>query len=903
MGGGPPPAPIVVAAPADRGLADFQVLFDYDCPGEYFGRGCDADGDALAVSGTVGDPEGTFSADAYVYRRAATGRYELEQVIPIPEDTGEIARSDYWGLPIAIQGDVLAVADSYGTAHGQQGLVDVFRRVGGVWALDQTLYTEDGCYFGVGMTFRHGLLLINNSEVGVGEVGAVEVWEEETPGTLSRTAQISGPYGQQWFGDAIHCASPTRFFASTYRPGGDAGAVHEVVKVDGSWEIVEDFEAEEYDYTFATGIWFSPGETSDGDVLICSCPEHYHPGRDDVGCVHLLRRGGDGWEESAQLELPEPLRVAFASFGRLAAVTEEGFLVVGGRFGLHVFRSAADPTYVLRLSLGESTYSTLIPPWQGVQHFGDTSLCPLPGGGVAYGISANEDLRSAFYLAAVEAARNTAELRAAGTERLGAMQGMDADGEFLVAKSNGDGGEDGSVRTWRRAGLSMTYEGRLSAPAPYSGYGFGLAVRISGNTLLTCSPFADQGTALVFVRNLAGDGWELQQAIPNTIPTRYLLGFTLALDGDTLALVAGSGGISGDAEVRVYARSGGVWTPQQVIPFDQVDPADQLNPVALEGDVLAIGVPNFDAVAPSREGQVLIYRRSAGVWSLSQTITGPDLGFGSYQLFGRSVALDGGVLVVGAPGFDGESYAAPAVLVFEEEGGQFAEVARFAGNHRYLDAYAEHLGYHVAKRGDVIVASDHGYAARFYSYNGLPREAVGAALLILREDGDWVAKGMLQPSSLNGNFTHYEALGGAYPGNAVATDGRSIFLSAPGRNSIHQFDLDQGAPGPWPGCFCSAYGQSMYGPCSPYGYCQKGGGVGPIVVKIETPDLRTLIVTFEREMLDNADLVNPRAYVLTGGARVVSAVRLNATQVRLRTSRKLRNRRAYQLTVLANPGS
>jgi hypothetical protein len=77
----------------------------------------------------------------------------------------------------------------------------------------------------------------------------------------------------------------------------------------------------------------------------------------------------------------------------------------------------------------------------------------------------------------------------------------------------------------------------------------------------------------------------------------------------------------------------------------------------------------------------------------------------------------------------------------------------------------------------------------------------------------------------------------------------------------------------------------------------------PYVIKIESLDLKTLLATFDREMMNNADLVNPRAYILTGGARVVSVVRLNGTQVRLRTSRKLRNRKEYKLTVRANPGS
>jgi hypothetical protein len=256
---------------------------------------------------------------------------------------------------------------------------------------------------------------------------------------------------------------------------------------------------------------------------------------------------------------------------------------------------------------------------------------------------------------------------------------------------------------------------------------------------------------------------------------------------------------------------------------------------------------------------------------------------------------------------------APAVHVFEESGGAFAEAARFTSVKRYFDNQAEHLGYAVAKRGDVIVAGDPSLPFWYYGpeWMGTPITEVGGAFLIEREDGEWVARHYLRPSELNLDPNYGEGGGGDIWGNAVATDGRAAFYSSPMRGddeegSIHHFEPEWEGPGPWPGCYCSGYGVSQYGPCTPYGYCLPyigvEPGVGPLVTKIETPDLRTIVVTFEREMEDNADLVDPRAYVLTGGARVTSVIRLNATQVRLRTNRKLRNRRPYLLTVRANPG-
>lgn len=78
--------------------------------------------------------------------------------------------------------------------------------------------------------------------------------------------------------------------------------------------------------------------------------------------------------------------------------------------------------------------------------------------------------------------------------------------------------------------------------------------------------------------------------------------------------------------------------------------------------------------------------------------------------------------------------------------------------------------------------------------------------------------------------------------------------------------------------------------------------MNPTVLSVETtPDLRTLLVTFSEEMVDNADLVNPAAYTLSSGARVLSATRVDERRVLLRTARDLRDNLDYLLTVDPNP--
>lgn len=76
---------------------------------------------------------------------------------------------------------------------------------------------------------------------------------------------------------------------------------------------------------------------------------------------------------------------------------------------------------------------------------------------------------------------------------------------------------------------------------------------------------------------------------------------------------------------------------------------------------------------------------------------------------------------------------------------------------------------------------------------------------------------------------------------------------------------------------------------------------GPEVIEIVQDGERRLIVTFNREMLNNTDLVNPNAYSLTSGVRVANVQRIAENKVILTTSHKLRAGRRYELRVNAVP--
>jgi hypothetical protein len=87
--------------------------------------------------------------------------------------------------------------------------------------------------------------------------------------------------------------------------------------------------------------------------------------------------------------------------------------------------------------------------------------------------------------------------------------------------------------------------------------------------------------------------------------------------------------------------------------------------VAIDGDRAVIGMPHL-ATPTSRTGTAFVFERADGVWSEVCRLAPTDLG--AEDKFGHSVALDGNVIVVGAPEHDSPSSNAGAFYVFEKTG-------------------------------------------------------------------------------------------------------------------------------------------------------------------------------------------------------------------------------------------
>jgi FG-GAP repeat/PKD domain len=286
----------------------------------------------------------------------------------------------------------------------------------------------------------------------------------------------------------------------------------------------------------------------------------------------------------------------------------------------------------------------------------------------------------------------------------------------------------------------LTSETIISAEDGQADDGFGASVAMSGDTLVVGAPGAsDGGAAYVFTR--CGGSWTLQQKLlpapPN--PTTAQVddfGATVAISGETIAVGDPHGSYMGtqNGGVYVFVRNGGTWSQQAFL--ERFDDEQTLGwSLSLDGDTLAVGAP-FGEHPGGTSGRVFVYLRSGTSWGFQQEIAGV-LGIQGPVQFGRSVSLDQDTLVVGDP-FQSEVGVGMSgtVSVFTRSGGTWTEQQELSASDPGPDL--DGLGNSISLDGNTFVAG-----ALFHTHGGT---AGGAVYVFVQNGGLWTQQQELLPS-------------------------------------------------------------------------------------------------------------------------------------------------------------
>lgn len=236
-------------------------------------------------------------------------------------------------------------------------------------------------------------------------------------------------------------------------------------------------------------------------------------------------------------------------------------------------------------------------------------------------------------------------------------------------------GSKGAVYVFSGSGAHWTQKARLVADDGAANDCLGWSLAATGQTVLAGAPFVMTGqvqTGAIYVFAPSGGPWgQTQKFFPDDINSGDGFGSAVAADGTTVVVAADGalvGANQGQGAAYVYDGAGGTWTQQAKLTADDGAAFDNFGrSVAVSGSTVFVGAPYATIDGNGFEGAAYVFGGSN--WRQQQKLVASDGAAGGY--FGWSVAVSGDNALVGAGSYNmthaGEAYSfARAPSVFEE---------------------------------------------------------------------------------------------------------------------------------------------------------------------------------------------------------------------------------------------
>ena len=333
------------------------------------------------------------------------------------------------------------------------------------------------------------------------------------------------------------------------------------------------------------------------------------------------------------------------------------------------------------------------------------------------------------------------------------------------------------------------------------------AVALAAGTLMaTAAPLPEP--AQFGGRRCAGAVWILRRGLPRAWQHAATLrlpeggtgfGAALAAEGTTLlvghvpprAFQRGGGEAPPEAPgmVHVYTRGGdGSYAAAGMLAAPEVAGSQFGAAIALAGDLALVGAPGIGG------GEVIVYRRANGAWSLAGKLA-PE-GLSENAAFGSAIAIDGNRVAVGAPGHDGKG----AVYTFVRgESGWTQEtasalVSRRASDDAQFGAALLLRGDHliIGAPGNVLVPQLAAQPEQPQQRGGFRGGSSGLGMVVafdrIAASGAWVERSQVTPFDFPPTASF---------GAALAMVGNELWVGAPtsgGTGDIYRVALTERGP-------------------------------------------------------------------------------------------------------------
>ena len=280
------------------------------------------------------------------------------------------------------------------------------------------------------------------------------------------------------------------------------------------------------------------------------------------------------------------------------------------------------------------------------------------------------------------------------------------DGDTVVVGANGDddqGSRSGSAYVFVRDGTNWTEQAKLTASDGAADDWFGYSVAVDGDTVVIGAYGDDaiSGSAYVFVRD--GTLWVEQAkltASDGVFPDAF--GRSVAVAGDTIFIGAyGTNAKSGS--VYVFVRDSTSWIEQTKLMASDGVADDYFGiSVASDGDTVVIGALGASG-ADFRSGSAYVFVRDSTSWIEQTKLTASDGVV--YDHFGESVAVDDDTVVIGAYSTNDLGSSSGSAYVFVRDGTSWIEQTKLMASDGVADDY---FGRSVAVDGNIVVIGANG---------------------------------------------------------------------------------------------------------------------------------------------------------------------------------------------------
>ncbi|MFN9992678.1 MAG: FG-GAP repeat protein, partial [Phycisphaerales bacterium] len=767
-----------------------QVLHPAGAANDRFGQSVAIDGDTMVVGSALDDIGANVDqGSAHVYRW--TGNTWLFEATLAGAG---VAGGDQFGSSVAISRDTIVVGvpfDDIGLVGTNQGSAYVFTRSGTTWTQQAQLFASGGAasdQFGNSVSIDGETVLVGASRDDVSgktDQGSAYVFTRRGT-TWTQQAQLIAADGlaSDVFANSVSLSGDTAVIGAIFDDVGavlNQGSAYVFTRSGTTW-------TQEAQLVMAGGLasdQFGAAVSVFGDTAVVGADLDDVGANANQGSAVVFTRSGTTWTQQAQLSSADG--AADDVFGRTVAIFGDTVMVsaLGDDIGananqgsVHIF-ARSGTTWTLQAQVTAPDAAANDQYGGAVALSGDLAVVSA----MLDDQGANSDQGSAWVISRVGSKWLAPDFQliaadGAASDFFGNAIAISGDTAVVgVASADvGANANQGAAYIFVRSGLSWSQQAKLVASDGAASDSFGTSVGITGNTVIVGARLddvganVDQGSAYVFLRT--GTAWAQQAKLTASDGAASdgfgrAVDFTSGIAGDIAIVGAPSDDVGTNTDqgsAYVFSRSGTTWTQQAKVVASDGESGDIFGTsVAVSGDTAVVGSMFDDVGANAAAGSVYVYRQSGTLWPEQTQITASD-GAAS-DLFGRSVGVNNGTIIVGANGRDiGANSNQGAAYVFTGSGPNWSQQAQLTA---IGGSAGDSFGFAVAISNNTVIV-------------GAPNDDVvnsdqGSAYIFTRSGTTWTQQTQLVVPGVTSTEIFF--------GDAVAIDG-TIALSSLARDTI-----------------------------------------------------------------------------------------------------------------------